>query len=555
MLPGDETQSRFAAVRAELAEMDALQVAATAGALALIPANQGHLFRLSILAALAAEVSPADLGGGIDQRRIQAIINRGDLAAVAAQQEDPIEDIMTEELAFYGGSYLVSSGIAQDSTYVLRLALRGLLLTDVLAADVQGELSVLAQSVLALSDHVLRGADLARYQVPPTEVSREVDVPGQSRLRRMIESMTFTSASFDQIHGVTATALEPLILDAGSRHFDDEVLVEGGADQWPLVRFNDQIAVAKPLDLLLALRHRILCRAVEATDESTVAGAFGAAVDDDVISSLRHLHLRPTVRLRRGPDQLWTEVTAQIDVDVDLLCLICSDSMENIAASPYGFYETDKLLDDLHARFEKAAAESDGEVFGLIIGGPAGRSAFYGLRETDRPNLTLEFMTAADLEIVAMAEQEDPLALWKFARACTELRGDVQIQHWSTLDLYSIYRDNDRSLGPFREATLLTVAPGSAFELRSKVRRRRDRHGAFYVDRTVREVEHDEEQGLGDHLYRLTEIHEPRVIRHISAAPLDLWVAGPDDDRSFARWWHLVETIAYWLDDARRAAL
>jgi len=528
--------------------MDALQVAAAAGALALVPANQGRLFRLSILAALAAEAPPGHAGGGIDQQRLQALVNRGDLAAVAAQQEDPLEDIMTEEFAYYGGSYLVGSGIAQDSTYVLRLAVRGLLLSDALPADVRSELSELAQSVLALSDHTLRGANLVRYQVPPTDASRGVDVPGQSRLRRAIGSMTFTSASLDQLEGVTAAALEPLILDAGKKRFNDAALVEGGADQWPLLRFNDQIAVAKPLDLALALRHRILCRAVEATDESAVAEAFGAAVDDDVVTSLRHLHLRPKLRARRSSDRPWTEVTVQMDTDVVLLCLICSDSMENIAATPYGVYETRHLLGDLHARLEAAADEADGELLGLIIGEAAGRSAFFGLQETDRTNLTLEFMSAADFEILAMAEQGDALALWKFSRASADLRDDVQIQHFSTLDLYSIYRDHERGLAPFREATLLTVAPGSAFELRCRVKRRRDRHGAFYVDRTIREVERDDEQGLGDHLYRLAEIHEPRVIRYVSAAPLDLWIAGPEAEASVGRWWHLVETVAYWLD-------
>ncbi|MCA1677589.1 MAG: hypothetical protein LC777_00900 [Actinobacteria bacterium] len=49
----------------------------------------------------------------------------------------------------------------------------------------------------------------------------------------------------------------------------------GLADRWPLVPFGQQVVLARPFDLLLAVRHHLLLRAVDEVGADEVAGAFG----------------------------------------------------------------------------------------------------------------------------------------------------------------------------------------------------------------------------------------------------------------------------------------
>lgn len=540
--------SRFQNVRSALADIDPTQVAASAGALSVLPTNGHRLWRLGVLAALASEIPARPDAQPLTQPVLSGLLTTGDIAGTAAQQEDPFEDVLTEELVFFGGSYLVGSGLASDCAYIVRLVVRSLLLSDVLPEPLRRELTMIAQATFALSDHVLRRAGLSRHEIPAAAPRASVDVPGQSRLRRLADELIFSAESLAAIKGVELSSLEPLIVDAGARRFEDADLVDGLTDRWPLTRFGDRVVLARPFDLLVALRHHLLIEAVGAVGAEPVAAAFGAVVDEEVTDSFRRLRLDVDV-IRGDSSKPWAEMSGQLDTDIELLCLVCSDPMLDLSENPYSIYDTHALLDAVHTRFEQAAQAASGRVLGLLIGQPAGRGAFYGLQRTDRENLERKFMSAADLQIIARVEHGDPLALSKFSAACDSLRAADQIMSFGTLDLYSVYHGHEHSLDYLRGATLVTVAPSSGAEIRRQTKASRDFHGAFYIDGTIREVEREEEDGLKPRFYHLTEIREPRLILHIGNAPVDLWVAGPAGGDRPRRSWHLVETIAYWLNE------
>lgn len=539
-------QSRFETVREGAREMDGAQLAAAAGALTLLPANGHRLWRLGALATLASEhVEP---GRQVTQGQLRDLVDRGALAAAAAQQDDPFEDLLTEELAFYGGAYLVASGLAQDAVYVLRLLSRALLLTNALPDTLRGELTRMCAAGLKLSDHVLRTAGLERHVAPSHSHGEGLEVPGQSRLCRLMESLTFTDEQLAVALGGTDPAvLDPLILPAGERRFDDAEIAEGLADRWPLVRFSARIVLSRPFNMALALRHHLLQRAVDEVGADRAAHAFAGAVQVDVVDSLRRMGIAPIAVDVRSQQQPWAELQADLDAGLRLVCIVAPDPLLGLSNDPYGMYDTRAELDAIRARFEQRAGEFDGVVLGLLVGQPAGRSAFFGIWELENPNLTIKYLSAADLEALGFLEQDDALALWKFARAHDALRDDAQLQTFSTLDTYAVYLDQERSMAPMRDATLVTISPGSGGELRRRAKAGRDRHGARYVDGSVREVEHEHDEGFGEQLYFLSEGREPRLVRHVAGAPLDLWVAGPEGGELVQASWDLIETVAYWL--------
>ena len=539
-------RSRFDPVREAMGDLDAAQLAAAAGAMTLLPANGHRLWRLGALAALAAEHEGG--GAAVTHNRLRALVNGGDLAAIADQQDDPFDDVLTEELAFYGGSYLVAPGLAEGAVYVLRLTMRGLLLTDALSEAPGAELIRVCTAALRLSDRVLRGAGLDRDQEPTLAPDEGLEVPGQSRLRRLMELCTFTDEELAAMAGGPGV-LDPLMLSAGEPRFDDDEIAGGLADRWPLVRFGEQVVLARPFDLLLGVRHHLLLRAVDEVGADRVAEAFAAAVKADVLTSLQRMGIRARLVKERTPLQPWIEAQAELDAGQLLVCLIVPDSLQGLTEDPYGMFDTRQMLDLLHARLEQRGSESKAQVLGLLVFQSAGRSAFMGLQEAKATNLTLEHITGADLEALAFLEQDDRLALWKFAHAHAALRSAVTVQGFSTLDTYAVYVDLERSLAPMREATHVMIPPGAGGELRRRAKRGRDRHGALYVDGTVREVERERDEGFGERLYHVSEVVEPRLIRHVGSAPLDLWVCGPQGGDVVRDSWDLVETVAYWLGE------
>ncbi len=539
-------QRHFEAVREAARELDGAQLAAAAGALTVLSANGHRLWRLGALATLAAE--RVQQGRQVTQGHLRDLVNGGVLAAIAGQQDDPFDDLLTEELAFHGGSYLVASGLAQDAVYVLRLLMRALLLTEALPGALRSELTRVCMAGLQLSDHALRAAGLERHLSPSRPPGAGLEVPGQSRLRRLMEGLTFTDDQLAAaLGGTDPTVLDPLVLPAGERRFDDAEVAEGLADRWPLVRFTGRTVLARPFDLGLAVRHHLLRRAVDEVGSERAAAAFAAAVQVDVFDSLRRMGISAMVVDGRTEQQPWVELQAELDAGLRLVCIVAPDPLDGLSEDPYGMYSTRAALDAIHARFEQRAGEFDGQMIGLLIAQPAGRSAFFGIQEPEHPNLTLKHLSAADLEALAFLEPDDALALWKFARAHDALRQDAQLRTFSTLDSYAVYLDRERSMAPMRDATLVLIPPGSGGDLRRRAKAARDRHGARHVDGSVREVERERDEGFGEQLYFLSEVREPRLVRHIAAAPLDLWVAGPEGGDVVQLCWDLVETVAYWL--------
>ena len=175
--------SRFASVRMALNELDPAELAAAAGALSLLPGNGHRLWRLGAMATLAAERAPG--GRSVSQTQLRQLLASSDLAAMGDMQDDPYEDVLSEELSFTGGVYLVSSGLAHDAVYVLRLITRALMLRPVLPEALRAELSSLCVAGLRLSDQVLRGAGLERHQEATRPPGRGLEVPGATRLRRL----------------------------------------------------------------------------------------------------------------------------------------------------------------------------------------------------------------------------------------------------------------------------------------------------------------------------------------------------------------------------------
>lgn len=535
--------SKFAQEIETIRGCDPLDLSAALAALSLIHANIDRNWRFSALTTLASERIVDIEKQPIDPGALRALLTDGGLARHADLYEDPYEDVLCEEVSYHEGPFLLSSGIGPEAVYVNRLLTQALLLSEALPADARRELNLLAGATLKLSDHALRGAGFERFAAPPHTPRGAVEIPGRSRLRAAAGELVFEP---EQLAAIIAPIgleyLEPLILDAGSRAFDEEGLGEGEGEAWPVLRFGEKLVLARPLGLAMALNHRILRRAVEEIGEQETASAYSRHVVHDVRRSVQRMGIDAT-RVVKGE---YVELEAQIDDDVEVLGIVISDDMRGLGADPYGEVRNPPAVAAANKRIEEAAAEAEGELFVLLVAQSGGRPFFYDLRRLDAENVVFVAIQASDLDTFAILEPNDPLTLWKFARSMNLLERRGGINSANVLDVFAAYREWERSLERI-ENGLLTVPPGESAPLRVEARAMRDRHTVPYVDGTYREVERDNSDQLISRLYGLSEPDEPRLIRYLPGLPLALWVAGPSGTEELKRSWDLVETLAYWL--------
>lgn len=522
-----------------------MKLATLCGGLQLLPANIHRLWRLQALAAMSLDASDraAERDPGVGD--IRQLVNAGALGARGDQYEDPYDDVIAEEIAFHMGSFRIGSGTSTESVADLRTLVRVVLLSPLLSEDRRHELTRTVAAALYLSDAVLRSANLARNMPPPKRESGAC-VPGATTARRLAASVVFGVEEMrDAIGTPDLSVIEPLVAPANLAGFTTEQIMEGEPSRWPIRRYGDRLVLAEPFSLALALRHHLILTALTEIGPEALSKTYGDAIDEDARDALDHLGSRATDRgmTARTTDKPWTEFALRIDSGLQLRCLVVGDGFTGIRPEdPYAMWDRNDTIIDAHDYLESEADDTDDEILGLIVGAPAGGTAFLGTRHAEHANLRVQVLGRRDFATVSFLETGDPLALWKWGRAKDSLTG--QVMTWSELDLYSVFRSRERSLAALAGATFVSVAPNSGTDTRIEYKTIRDLHGARFVDGTVREICRGEPDEQRSPIYHL-RTPEARLVLYIADLPLDMWVVGPRD--GIAETWSHVNSVAYWL--------
>jgi hypothetical protein len=542
--PGPE-RDPLDSTRSAAESFDPLKLAALCGGLQLLPSNIHRLWRLQALAAMSL-CTP----GRTDERDpsvgdLRQLVNAGALGARGAQYEDPYDDVIAEEIAFHMGSFRIGSGTSVEAAGELRRLIKVVLLSSLLPDNRRNELTRTVAAVLHLSDRVLRSAGLLRNMTPPKRESG-ASIPGATTARRLTASVMFGADGMRDATGTTdLSVIEPLIVPASVAAFTTEQIMEGEPSRWPIRRYGDTLVLAEPFSLALALRHHLILAVLTEVGPEALSEVYGTAVDEDARDALDHLGSRATDRAvtARTADRQWTEFSLRIDSGLQLCCLVVGDGFTGIRPEdPYAMWDRNDALIAAHDYLEAEADDTDDEILGLIVGAPAGGTAFLGTQHAEHVNLRVQVLGLADLVTICLLESGDPLALWKWERAADSITGRVMT--WSALDLYSVYRSGERSLSAFAGATFITVAPNSGADMRIEYKTIRDLHGARFVDGTVREICRGEPEEKHSPIYHLRDL-DARLILYVAGLPLDMWVIGPSD--GVAETWSHVNSVAYWL--------
>lgn len=541
-------------IRAAIGDIDPLALSCAAGGLQLLPENGNSIWRLELFAVLASEREREE-GPATDLTRakLDELLNSGVLATLASSQEDPLDDLLCEELAFHGGSFLVGGGLNEAATFINRALLQGLGDVRHVPEELAAELTTCCRAALKLSDAVLRTAGLERNVSPPMQ-SGKVTIPATGRMIELQKAAALDRRTVSSLLSQNERqALQPLIAAAGEHRFSEKEIFEGCGPRHPFLESGEWLIVQRPFEILNALRHHVSLRLVEAIGSEGVAELFGLAIDEEVRGAFLRMSMNPEQIRSRTEGAPWSEIRAKCDNDKEIVAFILSDDFTNLDPdNPYSMWGGHERIEALTNRLGEISAASEGSegqfLLGLILMQAAGRESLLLVPNPLSEGVEFSAMTAADLDTIAVLETGDPLALWKFCQADAALQETTRVLASSVLDIYGAYRDRERSLSTLGDSTGTWLMPGMGGSYRRQARAGRDRHGERHPSWTIREVERERvDDPLQSKIFHETNIHEDRLSLFVEGAPLALWLAGPE--REVQRCWHGVQTVAYWLGE------
>jgi len=481
--------------------------------------------------------------------------------------EDPCDNFFTESVMFHGGGYLVLPGISGSPSYIIRNLAKAIFSGKAPFPDAafveKAEQPI--RAALATSDLMARQAGLTRW-MRPSESEGGITVPDLDLFLKLKAAVKFPEAALRRFLasiGLRQQSLEALIVERRDCHTQDWDLERALLSRKPVVRSGESLIIAVPGSLLLATINAVLELASDRGMLKTVANRYTAAVWDSVRRSLEHLDLGSPQPIPI-PHEIECLQDAIIGMDTDkaLHVLVVTDPLDNfkpwLASEPIDRSQRATLIDCRIRQVETwLAADCEGtlnDIMHVIVVQGCMRDQFYAFSQDGKPTSKGIVLTGEGLDVIALKEGGDPLALWKFVQAREHAHRNCGVVCLDTLDEYAFYIDKNHSYytsdGP--RPTALMIEPGFCAQLRYDVIGRRDFHGVLSYDhRHIMEVTRLFDTGNVPIFLPLKDLGR-RAALLVEELPIPVWVLGPeykDDDESlqhssFAK---VVEAIAYWM--------
>jgi len=466
------------------ADIDGPSLAGCAAALQLLPTNIPCLLRAQRLAAIGAALPARPDAPPLSPSQLRAILKHPLIAGEAVlAQEDPYDDVYAEEVAFHGGSRLVLQGLTNHSAHTARVLLNAIFGSPGggLPGEYARQARLLTDAVLSLSHAACSAAGLRRGVTTTQVRRRELFVPGRVRLGELRAAVTFTAADLaDLLPDGARQLLDGWITDVGAHPVALEDSTDDGLILRPLLRHGTGLIVVNPGELASALRHHLIVMAAGHGCREALADAFrqtAAAMTGELLTELGATPRDPVVPtadplvLRQG----FNGADGTI-IDVGTL----TDDLSGYdPADPFGAWNIPNAGKPLQDCLDPPGPpdENDDRTLRLAVTDDVARMRLIALEPPRRPGPLLT-VPLNELQVMTDLDADDPLFLWRFARASDRFHETSLVQQWSVLDTYAIYRDNDYSfyLSDDRPPTMVSVAVGSGARLRAEAQRRHDRH-------------------------------------------------------------------------------
>ncbi|MGD1713482.1 hypothetical protein [Dapis sp. BLCC M172] len=181
-----------------LSKYDSADLLATIAGLQLMPENANRSVRLEVLAHAVASIKNKGLGSKncISVKELEKVCNSdSSTLALFYSSEDPFNNPFTEAFYFYGGSYIVFPGIAEEQTFILINLVKAIFFEgeNFFNEQLKRKVYELILAILLLSNEIARCAGLERG-VEPVNVSRDVVFPTSQYMNQLKKSVSFSKS-------------------------------------------------------------------------------------------------------------------------------------------------------------------------------------------------------------------------------------------------------------------------------------------------------------------------------------------------------------------------
>lgn len=565
----------------DLSHYDIADVVGKIGALSLMPENASHAIRLEALAYAAIANSPSANKPRISKGRFRHILKEhlGSSCSISLL-EDPCDNMFTEAITFYDGSYVIFPGVMESANFIVRNVCKGLFLSKEHAPHLalrQQALS-LVMTFLILSTELAKRANLQRGIKPSREIwNKDIVIPNSQRWTELQRAVTFNKA---ELLDLLRERPSPEIRDRISPEILDYYVINPGSISdiqdydpsssqlfmAPLVDVGEKIIVVVPGLLISAMIHNLSCIALQSDTVSDLTRAFSNALWASAHDSLDLLHndpLPPPNDLTIPDNLQFHEGFFSLDTDKILYVQLISDDLKDFDQSkPFKTWNNNDLPSLISQRqkyviehcFKQVPYLND--ILTILLFQTFGRPFSFTLESNDSRYRTPDLaLSVADLETIALLDHGDPLVLWKYYKKKTRIREKTIVRSIGELDEFQLYRSHRYSYYVSDDAlpTSIHIIPGGAGELRRQAYIESDPHGVIgYLPHTTVEVVHLYSSDVPIYIPEHMLLNPERDAIVVEALPVPIWAIGPEystlpDHSPRIFYLPFIDTISYWL--------
>ncbi|MBX3259600.1 MAG: hypothetical protein KF782_07895 [Labilithrix sp.] len=470
--------------------------------------------------------------------------------------DDPWPTVATEAFVFFGGTQVfIPGGI--DTMFILRALAAIWTYPQELNGRLRDEGRLLIRGVSRLSTAILERAGLRR-STPVDRYQREVAVPPEADLRRLMAAVHFTSSQLDEICqgvAVPASLLTEAIGTAIERR-DFDFSLANTLTEHPALRMVDgSLVVAAPHLLAESLVRALLRLAMADGQSRRLAELFHGASLSSFLASLERIGLRQ-VRMFSPPSRddsaFATHVVYQCDHDKLHHFVFASDSLDSAGSWSPNAVAAEAI--EARAAIIAALAGANAVVptvrTTLLLSG-IGRDFSVSFERASG----VDIFSAGALEAILLGDDEpDPLLLWKFQDARGWLSSRTRIQTFDAIDLWGLWHERGRTFlepnEPMPSALFIGVDFGEP--LRRNAVCRWDIHGIRDPRGAIVEVAKSGE--IERSIYTRRYQNDERVEYTVLFATTSVWIrceagsAAPMDDAV-----GMARMAAFWISEFEMA--
>jgi hypothetical protein len=463
--------------------------------------------------------------------------------------EDPVTNLFTDLITFYGGDYIIFPGITEGGSYVPSKLLTAIYnWPDSGIPDwFKNNCMHASLLILNLSDRVATRLGYDRYQFEEVE-NNLISIPNSKRLAELKAAVTFSEEEMTQLlqeGRIAREALDMFVLNINDPDLANEHIEESPLLTKPIIYHNSEYIITSPATLSYALGDFIHSEASRSGHLPVVSNAY-----HNVIWNYTQLHLKqlgfslieiPAITENADP----TIREAIYRFDDDKLAFVQYRTSGEEAHQE----RKQRIINDTLALPEYAGHQ----FMDISLISSMGQNLFFMYGRTEN-SLSIG-MPIYDFDTLVKLKEHDAIDLWNFANARDRQIPDSNMFGASFLDVFKVYKENDDSfyVSDAAAGVILHVEPGYA--------------GTLYQEAKLLTDEHSVTRSIGGRLANIPVVRKDKYapiycsIDELSAGnlnmavegfPLPVWVS-PNrnslDIPAAARglYFQMTEAIAYWL--------